>query len=94
MYVLYVRYVRSFRILRSSYSILCDLGYYSSLHSSIGSILDRAYINQLASSDSSPSSHNIILKASVIIIVVVILLERDINRLVVEAREVLELVKL
>ena len=43
----------------------CDLGYYSSLYGSTGSILDRAYINQLASSDSSPSSRNIVLKLSV-----------------------------
>jgi len=43
-----------------------DLGYHSSSYSSIGSILDRAYINQLASSNSSPSSYNIVLKASVI----------------------------
>ena len=45
--------------------ILCDLGYYSLLYSSTGSILDRAYINQLASADSFPSSYNIVLKASV-----------------------------
>ena len=42
------------------------LGYHSSLYGSTGSILDRACINQLASSDSSPSSRNIVLKASVI----------------------------
>ena len=41
------------------------LAYHSSLHGSTGSILDRAYINQLASSDSSLSSRNIVLKASV-----------------------------
>ena len=45
--------------------ILRDLSYYSSLHSSTRSILDYAYINQLASANSSPSSRNIILKASV-----------------------------
>ena len=44
-----------------------DLSYYSLLYSSTGSILDRAYINQLASADSSPSSHNIVLKLSVTI---------------------------
>jgi len=44
---------------------LRDLSYYSSLYSSTRSILDRAYINQLASCDSSPSSRNIVLKASV-----------------------------
>ena len=43
------------------------LGYYSSSHGSTGSILDRACINQLASSDSSPSIRNIVLKASVTI---------------------------
>jgi len=48
-------------------SILYDLSYYSSLYSSIGSILDRTLINQLASSDSSLSSYNIILKAFVIL---------------------------
>jgi len=41
------------------------LAYYSSSHGSTGSILDRAYINQLASSDSSLSSRNIVLKLSV-----------------------------
>jgi len=44
---------------------LYNLSYHSSLHGSIGSILDRAFINQLATSDSSPSSRNIVLKASV-----------------------------
>jgi len=44
----------------------CDLGYHSLLYGSIGSILDRAWINQLASSDSSLSSRNIVFKASVI----------------------------
>jgi len=42
------------------------LAYHSSSHGSTGSILDRAYINQLASADSSPSSRNIVLKLSVI----------------------------
>jgi len=65
MYVLYVRYIRSSRTLRSLRSILCDLSYHSPLYSSIGSILDRARINQLASSNSSLSSRNIVLKASV-----------------------------
>jgi len=68
MYVLYIRYVRSSYILRSLYSILCNLSYYSSLYSLIGSILDRALINQLASFNSSLSSRNIVLKASVILI--------------------------
>ena len=45
--------------------ILYNLSYHSSLYSSTGSILDRAYINQLASSNSSPSSYNIVLKLSV-----------------------------
>jgi len=67
MYVLYIRYVRSSRILYSLRSTLYNLGYHFSSHSSIGSILDRALINQLASSNSSLSSRNIILKASVII---------------------------
>jgi len=66
MYVLYVLYIRSLRTLRTLRTTLCDLGYYFSLHGSIGSILDRALINQLAASDSSPSSRNIILKLSVI----------------------------
>ena len=65
MYVLYVLYVRFPRILRTLRTTSCDLGYHSSSHGSIGSILDRACINQLASSDSSPSSRNIVLKASV-----------------------------
>jgi len=65
MYVRYIRYVRSVRSLRSLRSILCDLYYYSLLYSSTGFILDRAYINQLASSNSLPSSRNIVLKASV-----------------------------
>jgi len=43
------------------------LTYHSSLHGSTGSILDCACINQLASSDSSLSSRNIVLKASVIL---------------------------
>ena len=66
MYVLYVLYVRSLRILRILHTTLCNLSYHSSSHSSIGSILDRASINQLATSDSSPSSRNIVLKLSVI----------------------------
>ena len=41
----------------------------SDLYSSTGSILDRASINQLAASNSSPSSRNIVLKASVILVV-------------------------
>jgi len=65
MYVLYIRYIRSSRILRSLRSTLYNLSYHSSSHSSIRSILDRAHINQLASSNSSPSSRNIVLKASV-----------------------------
>jgi hypothetical protein len=56
------RITRTLRILRIT---LCDLGYHSSSYSSTGSILDRACINQLASSDSSPSSRSIVLKASV-----------------------------
>jgi len=65
MYVLYIRYVRSSYTLRSLRSISYNLSYYSSLYSLTGSILDRAYINQLASSNSSPSSYNIVLKASI-----------------------------
>jgi hypothetical protein len=42
--------------------MLYDLGYYSSSYSSIGSILDRALINQLASSNSSLSSYILYLK--------------------------------
>jgi len=49
----------------TAYNIMW-LAYYSSLYGSTGSILDRAYINQLASFDSSLSSRNIVLKASVI----------------------------
>jgi len=45
--------------------MLYNLSYYSSLYSLTRSILDRAYINQLASSNSSLSSYNIVLKASV-----------------------------
>ena len=47
--------------------MLYNLSYYSLLYSLIGFILDRAYINQLASSNSSLSSRNIVLKASVIL---------------------------
>ena len=68
MYVIYVLYVYSLRTPRSLYSTSCDLSYHSSSYSLTGSILDRAYINQLASSDSSLSSRNIVLKASVITI--------------------------
>ena len=67
MYVLYIRYVSSSY---SSYlirSTLYNLSYYSSLYGSTGSILNYALINQLASSNSSPSSRNIVLKASVIV---------------------------
>ena len=64
-YVLYIRYVSSSYFSCLIRSTSCDLGYYSSSHSSIGSILDRASINQLAASNSSPSSRNIVLKASV-----------------------------
>jgi len=45
--------------------MLYNLGYHSSSHGSIGSILDHAPINQLAASNSSPSSRNIVLKLSV-----------------------------
>ena len=48
----------------TTYNIIW-LAYHSSLYSSTKSILDRTYINQLASCDSSPSSRNIVLKASV-----------------------------
>jgi len=71
MYGLYVRYVSSSHSSRSIRSTLCDLGYPSSLYSSTGSILDRAYINQLASSNSSLSSRNIVLKAFVTVLVIV-----------------------
>ena len=67
-YVLYIRYVSSSRSLYLIRSIPRDLGYHSSSHSSTGSILDRTYINQLASSDSSLSSRNIVLKLSVTLI--------------------------
>ena len=63
--MLYVLYVRSSYILRILRIILYNLGYHSLLHSSIGSILDRTSINQLATFNSSPSSYNIVLKASV-----------------------------
>jgi len=46
---------------------LRNLSYHFSSHSSTRSILDRAYINQLASANFSLSSYNIILKASVIL---------------------------
>jgi len=65
MYIMYVLYVRSLYTLRSLRSTLYNLSYHSSSHGSTGSILDRAYINQLASVNSSPSSCNIILKLSV-----------------------------
>ena len=48
----------------TTYNIIW-LAYHSLLHGSTRSILNRAYINQLASCDSSPSSRNIVLKASV-----------------------------
>ena len=48
----------------TAYNIMW-LAYHSSSYGSTGSILDCAYINQLASCDSSPSSRNIVLKASV-----------------------------
>ena len=48
--LLYVRYVSSSRSSRSIRSTPRDLGYHSSSHGSTGSILDRACINQLASS--------------------------------------------
>jgi len=63
--VRYIRYIRSVRSPRSLYSTSCNSYYHSSSHGSTGSILDRALINQLASSDSSPSSRSIVLKASV-----------------------------
>ena len=65
MYVLYVLYVRSLRTLYILRITLYNLSYYSLLYSLISSILDRALINQLAASNSSPSSRNIVLKASV-----------------------------
>jgi hypothetical protein len=72
MYVLYVLYVRSLRTLRIPRTTSCDLGYHSSSHGSTGAILDRASINQLAASDSSPSSRNIVLKASVTTVAVLV----------------------
>ena len=69
MYVLYILYVRFPYILRILYTlrtILYNLSYYSLLYGSTDSILDRTSINQLATSNSSPSSYNIVLKASVI----------------------------
>jgi len=48
----------------TAYNIMW-LTYYSLLHGSTRSILDRACINQLASYNSSPSSYNIVLKASI-----------------------------
>ena len=65
MYVLYILYIYSSYILRILRITLYNLGYHSSLYSSIGSILDYAFINQLAASNSSASSRNIVLKASV-----------------------------
>jgi len=64
LYVLYVAYTAYTAY--TAYNIMW-LAYYSSSHGSTGSILDRAYINQLASADSSLSSRNIVLKASVIL---------------------------
>jgi len=64
LYILYVSTIRTSRILRIT---LYNLSYYSLLHSLTGSILDRTYINQLASSNLSLSSRNIVLKASIII---------------------------
>jgi len=62
LYVLYIAYTAY--SLYTAYNVMW-LAYHSLLHGSTGSILDRAYINQLASCDSSPSSRNIVLKASV-----------------------------
>ena len=62
LYVLYVAYTAYTPY--TTYNIMW-LAYHSLLHSSTGSILDRAYINQLASYNSSLSSYNIVLKASV-----------------------------
>jgi len=76
--VRYIRYVRSIRSPRSLRSTLYNLGYYSLLYSLTGSILDRALINQLAASNSSPSSYNIILKASIIVKVIYYLVLRTI----------------
>ena len=45
MYVLYVLYVYTIRISRILRITLYDLSYHSSLYSSTGSILDRAWIN-------------------------------------------------
>jgi len=64
LYVLYIAYTAY--TLYTAYNIIW-LAYHSSLHGSTRSILDYAYINQLASYDSSPSSYNIVLKASVIL---------------------------
>jgi len=66
MYILYVLYIRSSYILYTLRITLYNLSYYSSLSSFTGSILDYTYINWLASSNSSPNSYNIVLKASVI----------------------------
>ena len=65
IYVLYIRYISSSYSSYLIYSTLYNLSYHSSSHSSTGSTLDCALINQLASSNSSPSSYNIVLKASV-----------------------------
>ena len=65
MYVIYILYIYSLRTPRSLYSTLYNLSYYSLLYSSTSSILDYAYINQLASINSSPSSYNIMLKLSI-----------------------------
>ena len=51
--------------MRTPYITLYNLSYYSSSYSSTSSILDHIFINQLASSNSLPSSYNIILKVSV-----------------------------
>ena len=63
--------------------------------------MDRASINQLAASDSSPSSRNIVLKASVTLSyrVYTVLLKRIVNKtpmlkVVLEALKALELLKL
>jgi len=65
-YVRYIRYIIDLIELTELIELITWPGYHFLLYGSTGSILDYAYINQLASSNSSLISRNIVLKASVI----------------------------
>jgi len=59
LYILYMRIIHIPRIMRTtSCDLLCDLGYYSSLHSLIGSIIAYAiFTNSLSSALSSCNTY-------------------------------------